>query len=473
MQSPHLTYAQIKHRCTERSFTRGLEYFHDGAIGNPVIHGYTLSATCRGTYPKPYKVSVELIPTGIAAASCSCPYGGEGDCKHIVALLLTYIHAPEVLCSVDTLLATLAKKPKEQLLHIIMEMLKRRPALARIVQGWTDIPDTSPQTDPIPLVTAYREQLNTIFGDSFLEQHQLQQVLAQLEELLMHAESLAQVGETEFALALLHALIHQSIVRYPDTLQRNELPRFVKKCTKQFTRVVLNTQEPMSVGFKNTGATPETLSEHCRLLLSLSFEAAPVFTPILTHHLEQLCAMQNPSDLHTTIEQRLDESPERQAHVQLLLALYFRDERTEDYLQLALREKEGYRLIHALFTQQRDDAAWKAVEEFPLSVAEYASLLQGPIVKRIPDFTERLLTLLGQHYPDTAILLYQSLIEQTALFRKREAYEKVSAYLIELRALYQHLGQEEQWRVYFADLREQHTRKRLLLQIIDAGLSTP
>ena len=466
MQLPDLTSDQIRDRCTEQSFTRGMTYFQNGAIGNPVLHGYTLSATCRGTYPKPYQLSVELMPTGIATTSCSCPYDGKGDCKHIVALLLTYIHASDTLYSVDTLLATLAIKPKEQLLRIILEILKRKPALVPIIRAYADVPDAQPHADPIPLVTVYREQLDTIFGDSFLEQHQLQRVLIQLEGLITHAESLAQVGETEHALAILHALIHQSIVRYPDTLQRDELPRFVKKCTEQFTRIVLNAQELISIGFKNTGA----MLEHCRMLLALSFEAAPVFTPILTHLLEQLCAMQKPSDLHTTIEQRLNESPDRQAHVQLLLALYFRDARTEDYLRLALREKEGYRLIHALFTQQLDDAAWKTLEEFPLSVAEYASLLQSPIVKRIPRFTEHLLTLLSQHYPDTAILLYQNLIEQTVLFRKREAYEKISGYLIELRALHQHLGQEDQWHVYFTAFREQHTRKQLLLQIIDTSV---
>ena len=39
MQLPQLTLDQIRCRCTEQRFERGLAYFHDGAIGNPVLHG--------------------------------------------------------------------------------------------------------------------------------------------------------------------------------------------------------------------------------------------------------------------------------------------------------------------------------------------------------------------------------------------------------------------------------------------------
>ncbi len=79
MQLPKLTLHQIRSRCTEQSFERGLEYFHAGAIGNPVLQDWTLSATCQGSYPKPYRTSVELMLTGIAATRCSCPYDADGD----------------------------------------------------------------------------------------------------------------------------------------------------------------------------------------------------------------------------------------------------------------------------------------------------------------------------------------------------------------------------------------------------------
>jgi len=308
----------------------------------------------------------------------------------------------------------------------------------------------------------YRERIDHIFGRDFLEQHQLHQVLVQLEALARHAESLTALGKAEFAMSMLHALIHQSIVRHPDTLQKGELPRFVSKCTEAFGQNVVNAQASNPTGF-----SIPILLEHCWMLLDLSFDAESVFTSHLTRLLEQLSAIQAPADLQTTIEQRLDESPDRQAHVQLLFTLYSHANRTEDYLRLARCEGESYRLIHALFTLRHDAAAWQAIEEFSLSVDEYWGLLKNSIVSHIPAFTDKLLRFVKNQHPNTAIILYQRLIEQAIFFRKREGYEKARRYLTELRALYRHCGQENQWTVYVTDFRKRHARKWLLLQIID------
>ena len=329
MQLPQLTLDQIQERCTEQSFTRGLDYFYAEAIGNPVFHDYILSATCEGTDIDPYRVTVELMPTEIIATHCSCAYDWAGDCKHIVALLLTSIRAPDTILSLEPLFATLAAKPNSSLLRIISELLKHAPELVPIVQAYSDIPVTPPCPGPLPLVTVYREQIDRFFGDSSLEQHQLHQVLIQLENLRQQAESLAQVGETELALSILHALVHQSIVRYSDTLQQSELPRFIDKCTKAFTQIVVNAREPVAI------------LEHCRMLLRLSFDTEQIFTPLLTCFLEQLCLTQETTDLQLVIEQYLDENPDRLAHVRLLLALYSQSGQTEDYLRLARSEGEG------------------------------------------------------------------------------------------------------------------------------------
>ena len=231
-------------------------------------------------------------------------------------------------------------------------------------------------------------------------------------------------------------------------------------CTTVFAEIVITTEF-------DTGKVPATLSEHCQMLLRLSFNAEAVFTPILTGLLETVCVAQETSELQTMIEQYLDESPDRSAHVQLLLVLYLQDGKTQQYLRLAQDEGEASRLIHALFVYQQDAAAWQALEKFSLSIDEYTRLLQSPIVKRLPGFTDKLLILLRKHQPGTAIPLYHKLIEQTTLSRNREAYEKVVAYLTALKTLYQDCNQEDQWTLYLENLRERHTRKRLLLQMID------
>lgn len=474
MQLPNLTLDQIRQRCTAQSFRRGTEYFHAGAIGNPVFHGYTLAARCHGTDIEPYSVSVELMPTGIATTRCSCPYdgdsGGYGDCKHIVALLLTYVHTPDSITSIDTLMTTLAEKPKESLLDILSEVLKHAPDLVPIVRVYadgSDDPNGSDDTEAAPAMLAvYLERVDSIFGDGFLEQHQLQHVLIQLEALVEHAESLSEVGETEFALSILHALIHQSTVRYSDTLQQQELPRFVKKCAKMFSEIAMEAQELDSVDL-GIETIPIPLREHYQMLLELSFNAEPVFTPLLTHLLQRCCTRIESADLQATIEQRLDESPDRQTHIQLLFACYLQSGRIGEGLRLARREAENYLLIQTLFTHQQDDTAWRALETHHLSVDEHWCLLESPIATRIQDFTDKLLRCVRRGDSDTAIALYHRLIEKTVLSRRREDYEKTRDYLTALRTLYEQCDQEIEWTYYLTAFRKQHARKRLLLQIID------
>ena len=204
------------------------------------------------------------------------------------------------------------------------------------------------------------------------------------------------------------------------------------------------------------------------MLLELSFDTPPVFTPLLTRLLQGCCTPPESADLQATIPQRLDESPDRSAHVQLLSALYLQSNSTGACLRLARRERENYLLIHTLFTHQQDDTAWRALETHTLSVDEQWCLLESPIATRIQGFTDKLLTCVRYYDSDTAIALYHRLIEKTVLSRRRADYEKTRDYLTDLRTLYEQRDQESQWTHYLTCFRERHARKRLLLQIIDA-----
>ena len=466
MQYPNITEDQIQDRCTKKVFTRGEDYFYNEMIENAMFHGSTLCATCQGSEDTPYCVSVELTPTGIADAVCSCPYDWGGDCKHIVALLLTYVHEREEIRSLEPILKALEEKPRATLLRVISELLKSEPSLVPIVETYTDggaesqfqdTPTASASTVVASATTtAYREQIDRLFGDGFLEQHQLHKVITQLTELVRHAESLAQAGATEFALSILYALIHQSIVRYEDTLQDSELPRFVRTCTTQFGEIADTLQEPTA------------LREHYQPLLELSFEAEPAFTPHLIHLLKQLGATQDATELQTAIEQRLDESRNRQAHVQLLLSLLLDSEQIAAAFRLARREEAPAALINLLLERQDEDTVWEALEEFLLTIEEYWDILKNPLANGIPNFTEQLLTLVEGHRPETAIMLYQGLIEQALTLQKRADYKTVQHYLTEAQKIYQHLDQQSQWKAYLKVLRERHHRKQTLLEMLES-----
>lgn len=84
-----LTVAEIRRVCTERSYERGVGYYHSGRITSVRLAGSTVRATVEGTD----EYNVELAWKGRRGGGrgeyyCDCPYSYEGECKHVVSVLL-------------------------------------------------------------------------------------------------------------------------------------------------------------------------------------------------------------------------------------------------------------------------------------------------------------------------------------------------------------------------------------------------
>ena len=131
---PRLTEAHIRELASEQSFERGETYYHDGAVIEPIRQARELRAQCEGSDYEPYQVSATLAEGGIAETSCTCPYDHGGICKHVVALLLTYVHEPQSFRSIPPLAALLARRSQEELIALIAEMVKRKPKLLSLVE---------------------------------------------------------------------------------------------------------------------------------------------------------------------------------------------------------------------------------------------------------------------------------------------------------------------------------------------------
>lgn len=80
-----LTLDEIRELCTESSYERGLEYFHQGRVIDLGQFGKKITATVAGT--NDYKATIRADKEDIEA-SCTCPYNWGGYCKHIVATLI-------------------------------------------------------------------------------------------------------------------------------------------------------------------------------------------------------------------------------------------------------------------------------------------------------------------------------------------------------------------------------------------------
>jgi uncharacterized Zn finger protein len=206
---PKLTETQIRALANSQSFQRGEDYFRRGAILEPMRQGLELRAECGGSEYEPYQVHVTLNAQGIAITSCTCPYDWGDICKHRVALLLTYIHTPEVFRVVAPLDTLLAGKTKEDLIAIIQDLLRHKPDLLSVVEMTTATQQT--EAGKPMNVSTYRTQARRA-----LQQESARNVKRELRSLEDIAARLANSGDHLNAGAVYHALLDETASGYGD-----------------------------------------------------------------------------------------------------------------------------------------------------------------------------------------------------------------------------------------------------------------
>ena len=209
---PRLSEAHIRELASEPSFERGETYYRDGAILEPVRQAMELRAQCEGSDYEPYQVGATLDEGGIAETSCTCPYDYGGICKHVVALLLTYVHQPQAFRSIPPLAKLLAGRSQEELTALIGEMIKREPELLSLVE-LSVATEQARQGRPMN-VTAFRHQVRRALRHE--RQHTVEKDLRALRDA---AARLAGAGDWPNAGALYHALLDEAVRGYDDILQ--------------------------------------------------------------------------------------------------------------------------------------------------------------------------------------------------------------------------------------------------------------
>jgi len=97
--------SDIREICTDEVFDRGQNYYAEVRIRERRRVDDTITATVEGSAL--YDVSVSLAEPDFAP-SCSCPYTGRGECKHVVALLLSVSDSlpPDESEQIDAILDT-------------------------------------------------------------------------------------------------------------------------------------------------------------------------------------------------------------------------------------------------------------------------------------------------------------------------------------------------------------------------------
>ena len=133
-QRPEIDLEQVRGRATEQSFERGQDYFNSGAVFDTALRGNDLEGNCTGSSYPSYQMRVRFDEDNdIVEIWCTCPYDWGGDCKHIVALLLTYIDDPDAFEERVPVRDALMARQREDLVDLIQQMVERYPGLAALI----------------------------------------------------------------------------------------------------------------------------------------------------------------------------------------------------------------------------------------------------------------------------------------------------------------------------------------------------
>ncbi len=130
-----ITEDDIRDLATEQSYERGEDYYYDHSVTGIQKRGGALIADVVGSSYEPYHVTVELIDDEIGDTSCTCPYDWGGICKHIVAVLLSYLHQPKQVDERPSLQELLSNTGETDLREVLLDLLTSEPHLIERVEA--------------------------------------------------------------------------------------------------------------------------------------------------------------------------------------------------------------------------------------------------------------------------------------------------------------------------------------------------
>ena len=164
-----ITESALKSLSSPESYARGYKLYQSNAVFDTFRQGDLLIGKCEGSSAPFYQIHVQLDEGGIQEASCTCPYDWGGYCKHIIALVLTYIHNPDTFIEQKNIEELLGQLDKGDLVHLITKMVDQSPDLYSWLQ--TAIPAVSAKSQPAQQrnkrktevsKTAYKRQIQSI-----------------------------------------------------------------------------------------------------------------------------------------------------------------------------------------------------------------------------------------------------------------------------------------------------------------------
>ena len=233
-----LTEEIIQGRASDQSYQKGREYYRAGAIYSPTWQTTTgaivLTAHCEGSTAPSYRLRVELDAGGVRLASCTCPYDWGGDCKHILALLLMYLHKPNEFSEQKNVKDLLAGLEKDSLLALVTRLIERNPDLYDEIEMTIPIVNvgespSSPSKEKRQTQVseqAYRKQVRRIlkqsrYDGSYYDDWNEPAYIGDLENVLETGKKFLEAGDPEGALIILRVLLEETLEDYDGEMDYN------------------------------------------------------------------------------------------------------------------------------------------------------------------------------------------------------------------------------------------------------------
>ncbi|MBE7557117.1 MAG: SWIM zinc finger domain-containing protein [Anaerolineales bacterium] len=249
-----ITEAQIRSLASAESFSRGRDYYEGGAVVDLQQRDDTLLAQVEGSSYEPYEVTIELENGELVDAECTCPYDWGGFCKHIVAVLFSFMRQPDRVTqrpAVDELLADLGQ---DQLRALLTQLLSEQPRLLDWVEAQlalkkepvTKKASSAPRQRQTPIdPTPFRRQANTILGSlggmraSEAYWH-IGGIAQQMSELFHQTQPFIEAGDGRNALLILEAVAEPYVDRWFEFDDEGELSGLFAEVGSLFAEAILS-----------------------------------------------------------------------------------------------------------------------------------------------------------------------------------------------------------------------------------------
>ncbi len=234
MPIPKLSETIIKNNSSERSLNRAEDYYLGGNVTNAVLRGNMVQATVYGSQSQAYSVSLPFNPAGLTyGVCCTCPYDGDGWCKHIIATLFLCLREPESIEHGETVQDLLCRINEAQIYELIEHLVDKEPSLISTIAEYVNSNALSGPANQLSKIhrqsaidpAPFRRQVREIFrkAEDYSEYEygydEEDPITEEILELIQQAQEFSEHGDGKNALVILEAITAGCVDNWDDAAE--------------------------------------------------------------------------------------------------------------------------------------------------------------------------------------------------------------------------------------------------------------